>query len=605
MKRTQSFPFIGGENLSQPAMTLTAGELLGSQNYESVPTGGYRRIDGYERFDGQQSPSRSKYEVLLFVAGSSELNQGDVLTGDTSGAIATVVKPVIESGSLSGSDAVGRLCIVQRSGSFQEGESVSVGEVPVLTLDKVDTTSGNDLTDEDFRVSTVAYFRSLISAVPGSGPVRGVFYFNDVVYAFRDNEIADKCVMHKSTPQSWEMVETPELPPGGRYEFVRYNFTGAAGNSRIYGVSGATNAFEFDGENYVEIVTGTSVDTPKHVAVFRNHLFLAFQGGSLQYSPTADPTGDWVALANAGEIATGDEITGLMTLQGDSLAVFNRNRIYILQGRTPDTWNLSELSDESGAIPYSAQRIGGGMYLDDRGLNTLRAVDVIGDFNSATISQKINKTLVPKINSVVCSTRVKSRDQYLAFFENGSAISVTYSGETLIGITSWLFKHRPQVIYNGEDSTGTERVFFGDENGFIHELNAGTSMDGETIQGVLRLVFNNIGQGAYNLRFYKAVLEVEVFRSLSLQFSTELNYGDRSTPVSIGQTFNVSGGGGFFDFNNFEEILWDGQPVGTAEAYLNGIGKNLSLIIYTEEAHEQAHILQSAIIHYAPRGIQR
>ncbi len=56
-KQTKFFAFSGGENLVDPVILMNAGELHGSMNYENRTSGGYRRIDGYERFDGQQSPS--------------------------------------------------------------------------------------------------------------------------------------------------------------------------------------------------------------------------------------------------------------------------------------------------------------------------------------------------------------------------------------------------------------------------------------------------------------------------------------------------------------------------------------------------------------------
>ena len=50
--RAKYFPFTGGEVLTDPALSQPAGTLLYGKNYEVYPEGGYRRIDGVERFDG-------------------------------------------------------------------------------------------------------------------------------------------------------------------------------------------------------------------------------------------------------------------------------------------------------------------------------------------------------------------------------------------------------------------------------------------------------------------------------------------------------------------------------------------------------------------------
>ena len=55
--QTAYFPMQGGWNLSTPPLATQAGELIDVQNYEALPTGGYRRIDGYVAFDGSEAPT--------------------------------------------------------------------------------------------------------------------------------------------------------------------------------------------------------------------------------------------------------------------------------------------------------------------------------------------------------------------------------------------------------------------------------------------------------------------------------------------------------------------------------------------------------------------
>lgn len=54
---------------------------------------------------------------------------------------------------------------------------------------------------------------TLAAALPGSGPVRGVWLYNGAVYAWRDNVGATALVMYKATPSGWSaMSMTPFIP---------------------------------------------------------------------------------------------------------------------------------------------------------------------------------------------------------------------------------------------------------------------------------------------------------------------------------------------------------------------------------------------------------
>jgi hypothetical protein len=63
--------------------------------------------------------------------------------------------------------------------------------------------------------------RATIQAVPGSGPVRGVWRFKGITYAWRDNVGATACIMWKGTSSGWAAVDTGfalQFTSGGTYE---------------------------------------------------------------------------------------------------------------------------------------------------------------------------------------------------------------------------------------------------------------------------------------------------------------------------------------------------------------------------------------------------
>src|SRR5574340_1035195 len=127
------FALNGGVNVEDPPFLLKPGMLRNCSNFECRPGGGFRRIDGYERFDGHASPSDASYKTLAFETGPSTSNTGDTVTGHTSGATADVLVVVVSSGTFGGGNAAGTLVLTNISGAFQNGEALYVSGVSHAT----------------------------------------------------------------------------------------------------------------------------------------------------------------------------------------------------------------------------------------------------------------------------------------------------------------------------------------------------------------------------------------------------------------------------------------------------------------------------------------
>ena len=114
--RSDFYALGGGLDLLTPASALKPGFVFDSQNYEPEISGGYRRIDGYERYDGTASPTAQNY-WLLGVALQGVVTAGGHITGTASGATATVlfVQPTF-------------LVLAEVVGAFIPGESFAFSE---------------------------------------------------------------------------------------------------------------------------------------------------------------------------------------------------------------------------------------------------------------------------------------------------------------------------------------------------------------------------------------------------------------------------------------------------------------------------------------------
>tara|TARA_R110002020_G_scaffold458848_1_gene676659 strand:+ start:2131 stop:2664 length:534 start_codon:yes stop_codon:yes gene_type:complete len=141
------FPFEGGVNMVDPSLSLQPGELVAADNFEIDIRGRYRRVDGYERADGQTLPSEIVYYRIPFTLGTSRdsvfnsaysaafdmqiPSTGDIVKGETSGALGSILQISIEdvtgdsaSGSFSGSNAEGYVYFIVTSGTLQDGETL-------------------------------------------------------------------------------------------------------------------------------------------------------------------------------------------------------------------------------------------------------------------------------------------------------------------------------------------------------------------------------------------------------------------------------------------------------------------------------------------------
>lgn len=186
----------GGLDLVTPTLSLPPGVARDAVNFEVSVLGGYSRIAGYERFDGQPNPSDALYDLLTIDA-LNVISVGDTIED----AAATVSGYVI---------AVNNYTVVYTKavGSFLPGDDIYVSGSPVATI----VTLGGSVAPEPREAAEYANlaadaYRIDIDPVPGSGPIRGVAYFNDTVYAWRDNVGGTQTDIYKSSSSGWVLLD--------------------------------------------------------------------------------------------------------------------------------------------------------------------------------------------------------------------------------------------------------------------------------------------------------------------------------------------------------------------------------------------------------------
>lgn len=187
----------GGINKVSPPLGMDAGSAISAMNYESLALGGYKRIDGYERFDGRESPSLARY-LHCKVNFSGAVNVGDTVTGVTSGATGKVIYVT---------DTEIALTKVTGSNLFTV-ESFTVGGVTKGSFTVAPLLDGHPtgLGHATILNAAANVYRQDIQPVAGSGVIRGVLMFKGVAYAFRNNVAGTAVDIYKSTANGWVNV---------------------------------------------------------------------------------------------------------------------------------------------------------------------------------------------------------------------------------------------------------------------------------------------------------------------------------------------------------------------------------------------------------------
>ncbi len=530
MIRVAPVVFNGGLNLASTVLELKDGEATQLFNYEVNTLGRYQRVMGFERFDGQPSPSS--------------------------------VRPQDLSGH------------------------------PFET----DTEQDAAVLDEQARR------RQAIKSIDGSGRIRGIAQYQSHVYAFRDSADGKQCCMYKSSSNGWQKVTTPFLYPQGRYEFVLANFGASSETIKLYGVDGKNPLFSFDGERFEQIEGPIKHKYPTHLEVLSSQVMVnSYEGGTFVFSAVGDPTD----FLNGGEIGCGDDITALDLQANNALAVFCRNRTYVLYGTSKADFQLQDLSKTTGAIQGSVQTIGDSIYIDDRGMTRLNRVQQFGNFDMATISQKVEPLLARYAKRIVSSFVVKEKNQYRACFDDGTGLICTFFGSEVAGFSTFDYGKTVRCTFSGEDEAGGEVIYFGSDDGYVYQAERGFTFDGLAVSHVLRPSFTALQAVDYKKRWRKAVIEIDAISDVEMYCIPDFDYSDPSLPAHPPMVINAQGAGGYWDEGAWDETRWSAASTFTSDIYIDGISRNISVTFSGQALNEAPFIINSMIIHYSPRGRRR
>lgn len=238
--QTKYYPWNGGLDVVTPALSVDPGFAIAMVNYEPWFNGGYRRIDGYERFDGRAAPSDAEFTGFT-VSSLTGISLGATLTGTVSGATGIVIGLDPTGGTIVGVTAV--------SGTFQKNEGITATSATITSTPMLSyAPSGTDpdtgyLYSSEWLAAAQNYYRNLIGKVPGQGDVLGAWQRNSDRFAFRENTGGTATLAYLASTGGWTTT-------GLTYASTMYytSLTGslpAAGATVTGGTSGATGTLKY------------------------------------------------------------------------------------------------------------------------------------------------------------------------------------------------------------------------------------------------------------------------------------------------------------------------------------------------------------------------
>ena len=655
----------GGMDIVGSPIFSKPGRARIAYNYEWSTGGGLERIAGIEPFDGRPSPSAAVYVYLECSATIAGISLGDTVDGATSGASGKVVYlsgAYIGLTRVTGSFELEDLEVSAVVKATLSNLSPAVDGFLDNTLAKLaadDYQAHITKVPGSGRVRGIAILNSEVYAWRDNAGATAmaihkatssgwdeVEMFHQISFTAGSNDYAEGDTLTQGSATStvkrvvlesgaWGagtaagrlIITAPSggvfsagaaagggvctlsgasaiiaLAPGGRVRTHAYTFTASLADKRLYGCDGVNPEFEFDGVVYVPLNTGMGSIRATAVQCHKLHVFFGYRG-SLQHSAIGNPY-VWSAVFGAGELGTGDEITNLLSVGGNTdaaaLMVLCQNALAVLYGSSSADWRLDPLSRISGAQADSAQDIGGVVALDTPGVMRYPYTRNFGNFAWDTVSMDIQP--IAKNQQCACSVYVSGKFKYRMFFTDGSAISGLPVGK---GMFEWSVINygRNIVLAEHGEIDGVARTFYADNNGWVYEADKGRSLAGDPLPYAIKLLPLTQRSPMTEKTYRTMQLEVECLGACTLYTSGEFGNGeDGQTQQTADQRY---GAGLSWDLSNYDQAYWDTGSVAMTTLPLEGVGTRVSISVAGEADNELPHTIYAVTILYTPRRMIR
>ena len=429
----------------------------------------------------------------------------------------------------------------------------------------------------------------------------GVYYITDATDA---------------TP-TWSTLATAPDTNFTKVRQARFNFNNTYKICFVDGVNFPAY-YDLTSNTMTYLTTSTfnaAVEGVEHVCVFKSTLFFA-KGSEIIF--TAPYSSDDLNPANgAGSISVGSAITGL-TVFRDQLLVFAVDKIMQISGSTAADFTMSAIAEDIGCLSADTiQEVGADiMFLGPDGLRTLSSTARIGDFGLDVASKNIRPTVTRLQDYAVnfSSMVIRAKAQYRLFaYVSGERDDVARGvlGTKFIDQGGqgfqWAELKGFKVFIADSQFVGEDEVrVFANNDGYVYNMDIGTSRDGANIDAIYESPFMPINDPQVRKTFYKLDLYIKPFGAINI--SCNLRFNQNKVGYIQPATFNVIQTGGAAGIYGENTSLFGSAVYGAArtQSYLNqviGSGETVAIRI-EDRSSDASFLLDTAVFEFATNDRQ-
>ncbi len=393
-----------------------------------------------------------------------------------------------------------------------------------------------------------------------------------------------------------------------KYRFEKYRISTT---EKVCGVDSINVPFLYDGTSFVELHDAPAdVVGAEHVVWFKNQLFFA-KGDKLTFtSPYTDS--DFNPANGSGVISVGNAITGLIVFR-EQLIIFSQQKISRLVGNTLSDFVLQPITLNIGCVDTDTiQEVGSDiMFLGPDGLRLLGATDKVGDFSIAVVSKPIQSEMTAFTGSSTSfsSVVIREKSQYRIFGYNGNVTTQNAVGvlgtQTIgdqTGALSWAELRGIKAYVADSDYYGrVETAVFSNTDGYVYEMEQGNSFDGANIIATFSTPFVPMEDPRIRKAFYKLFLYTDPLGSVTTSVNLKLDFDDEGViqPDTITLS-NQTGAVGFYGSSTatYGTVRYGTKLKKLFQTQVVGSGFTVSLQ-FVSESTDPAFSLDAATLEYS------
>ena len=394
---------------------------------------------------------------------------------------------------------------------------------------------------------------------------------------------------------------------------TRFDIIDFTGTKTLIMVDGVNAPALYDGTTFTELNSAPSdVIGATVVATHKNHIFYA-KGRVLSFGAPLTTT-DFQSGNGAGSIGLDNSIVAIKSFR-DQLIVFTDSSIFRLNGDALATFNLQPITRDIGCIQTdSVQEIGGDVvFMAPDGLRLLSATERIGDFGLAPITKKIQGTFndFVKLHTDFFSLVIRNKSQYRLLGWNNNFTRPNAQG---ILFTQFASPGEASVIDFAETrgiqatacasvySGTTEFVLFSGKEGYLHRMeNDTSSFDGNNIATTFATPFYPINDPRIRKTIYKAQFYLDPEGRVNFDLNLKFDFDESGAVVMPAVTFTnaTSNASQFYGVAAYGTATYGAKLQKVFSAQTTGSGNTISAQFEADNNTDVPYALDALTLEYA------